>query len=355
MAFAAQYYKHTLNFRFDAGTSRGVLRNKDSYFLKIYKKGIPEIFGIGEAGPLKGLSIDFGEKAENKIQEIVNKVNSNENELEFEKLIESLDNFPSVRFALETALLDLKNAGKRLIFENDFYQNEKPISINGLVWMGSVDFMQKQIREKIEAGFDTIKLKIAALGFEEELEIIKKLRKEFSPGEITLRVDANGGFSKSEALEKLKRLSEFSIHSIEQPIEVKQLYEMADLCQKSPIPIALDEELINPGLSKEDLLLAINPQYIILKPSLMGGVSGSREWINLAEKNNIKWWLTSALESNIGLNAVCQLAEEYPNNLLPQGLGTGQLFHNNFDSPLTVENGKIRYRKDLDWNLEYFK
>ena len=215
MAFAAQYYKHTLNFRFDAGTSRGVLRNKDSYFLKIYKKDIPEIFGIGEAGPLKGLSIDFGEKAENKIQEIVNKINSIENELEFEKLIESLDNFPSVRFALETAVLDLKNAGKRLIFENDFYQNEKPISINGLVWMGSVDFMQKQIREKIEAGFDTIKLKIAALGFEEELEIIKNLRKEFSPGEITLRVDANGGFSKADALEKLKKLSEFSIHSID--------------------------------------------------------------------------------------------------------------------------------------------
>lgn len=354
MAFGAQYYKHTLNFRFDAGTSRGVLRNKDSYFLKIFQKDQPDVFGIGEAGPLKGLSIDFGVVAERKILEIVDFINLSSGSIDFEGLINTLEKFPSVRFALETALFDFQNNGKRKIFKNSFFENQRPIGINGLVWMGGKEFMQQQIKEKIDAGFDTIKLKIAALNFEEELNIIKNLRKEFSPSLITLRLDANGGFSKTDAMEKLNRLSDFQIHSIEQPIEVNQVDEMEFLCQKSPIPIVLDEELINPTMGKNKLLEIIKPQYIILKPSLMGGISGSREWINIAEKNNIKWWITSALESNIGLNAICQFAAEFPNNLLPQGLGTGQLYHNNFDSPLKVENGQISYRKDLEWNLDYF-
>lgn len=353
MALKAQYYKHTLNFRFEAGTSRGVLKKKDSYFLKLFDETQPEIFGLGEAGPLEGLSLDFGTLAENKLKELVNAINSG-NYDSSEDLKSNLKAYPSVLFALETALLDLENGGKRQIFNNSFFNDSDKIKINGLVWMGNKDFMKSQIIEKLESGYDTIKLKIGAIDFDEEIELLKFIRKQFSSTEICLRVDANGAFSCQDAFEKLKILSEFDIHSIEQPIKVDQWDEMADLCQKTPVPVALDEELIPNSANKEKLLKHIQPQFIILKPSLMGGLAGSQDWINTAESLGINWWMTSALESNVGLNAICQFAKEF-DNPLPQGLGTGKLYDNNFQSPLTIASGKIFYKKNQEWDLSFFK
>lgn len=353
MALKAQYYKHTLNFRFDAGTSRGVLKNKDSHFIKIYDENTPEIFGLGEAGPLEGLSLDYGIVAESKIKEVVSDINSGIYEI-FDLLEAKLQDFSSVRFAVETALMDLENGGKREIYKNDFFEKSERININGLVWMGDREFMKNQIVEKLEAGFDTIKLKIGAIDFEEEIALLRFIRKQFSAREICLRVDANGAFSASNALEKLKVLSEFEIHSIEQPIKTNQWESMADLCENTPIPIALDEELISNFAQKELLLKSIKPQYIILKPSLMGGISGSNAWISLAESLGIGWWITSALESNVGLNAICQFTAEFRTNL-PQGLGTGKLYHNNFESPLEISSGKIFYNRQSAWDLDFFK
>jgi o-succinylbenzoate synthase len=353
MALKAQYYKHTLNFRFEAGTSRGVLKKKDSYFLKLFDERQPKIFGLGEAGPLEGLSLDFGTLAENKLQEIVNTINT-VNYGTTEDLKSNLNDYSSVLFALETALLDLKNGGERQIFKNSFFNDSDKIKINGLVWMGNKDFMKSQIIEKLESGYDTIKLKIGAIDFEEEIELLKFIRKQFSSNEICLRVDANGAFSSHDALEKLNILSEFEIHSIEQPIKADQWDEMADLCQKTPIPIALDEELIPNFENKEKLLRHIQPQFIILKPSLMGGLAGSKDWITSAENLGINWWMTSALESNVGLNAICQFAKEF-DKPLPQGLGTGKLYDNNFDSPLTIVSGQIFYNKHQEWDLGFFK
>ena len=253
-----------------------------------------------------------------------------------------------------SAILDFQNGGKREIFKTDFYNSSEKISINGLVWMGTPDFMRKQIVEKLENGFDTIKLKIGAIDFAEELKLLAFIRKQFSEDKITIRVDANGAFSPKQAIEKLKMLSEFNIHSIEQPIKDGQEQLMAELCEKNIIPIALDEELIKNSGKENYLLETIKPQYIILKPSLMGGISGSLKWIKTAENLNINWWMTSALESNIGLNAICQLASKLKNPL-PQGLGTGKLYTNNFESPLTVEMGQIFYDANKKWDLNFFK
>ena len=218
--------------------------------------------------------------------------------------------------------------------------------------MGEKQFMKNQIKEKLKAGFSCIKMKIGAIDFDAEIELLKSIRKEFSSKEIELRVDANGAFNPKNALEKLKRLSAIEIHSIEQPIKQGQIQEMADLCAKTPLPIALDEELIGVFTSeeKEKIITAINPQYIILKPSLIGGFAGSKEWIKLAEENKSGWWITSALESNIGLNAIAQFTYTLQNNL-PQGLGTGGLFTNNFESPLEVKNGALQYNPILNWDF----
>jgi o-succinylbenzoate synthase len=352
MALIAQYYKHTLNFRFDAGTSRGVLKNKDSYFLKISEKNTPNIFGLGEIAPLEGLSIDFVPELLPKIFIVVSDINTGKLSLNnYENYINDLKEFPSIVFGIETAFLDFKNGGKRLIFNNNFYNKGSEIKINGLVWMGSHQFMQEQINEKISEGFDTIKMKIGAIDFKQELDLLKSIRKKYDVNKIKLRLDANGAFNINEAEEKLRILSEYDIHSIEQPIKQGQPTEMRILCENSPVSIALDEELIANYDKKEELLKQIMPQYIILKPTLHGGISGTKAWIIEAEKLGIKWWITSALESNIGLNAICQLCAEYENQL-PQGLGTGKLYDNNFESPLVIKNGKIGYDKSINWQLE---
>jgi o-succinylbenzoate synthase len=270
-------------------------------------------------------------------------------ELDSEKLVPK--EFPSISFAFETALLDLKNGGSRIVFENEFIKG-KSLPINGLIWMGGMDFMLEQISRKIEQGFQCIKIKVGGLNFERECDVLGYIRSKYFDKDIMLRLDANGAFKAEEALNKLKALAEFNIHSIEQPIK-QGLKEMAMLCKESPIPIALDEELtgVYDRTEKETLLKRINPQYIILKPTLHGGFKGCDEWIALAESLNIKWWITSALESNIGLNAICQFTEKY-NVTLPQGLGTGMLYENNFPSPLEVAGDKILYNLGKDWKVE---
>jgi o-succinylbenzoate synthase len=259
--------------------------------------------------------------------------------------------FPSIRFALEVAILDLINGGKRRILKNAFFDHQSPIPINGLIWMGDREFMLQQIEQKLEEGYTCLKMKIGSIDFDQECALLAYIRSRFSADQIILRVDANGAFSQEESLTKLQRLSRFELHSIEQPIPAGQWQNMQTLCKESSIPIALDEELIGVHTleDKANLLNAIQPPFIILKPTLVGGILSTREWISLAEERGIGWWMTSALESNIGLNAIAQLTSSYDPKF-PQGLGTGQLYDNNIDSPLTVQKGEIFYDKDRSWD-----
>jgi o-succinylbenzoate synthase len=361
MGLKVKWLKHTLKFKFEAETSRGVYTEKDTFFLKIFSSESPSVFGLGEAAPMQGLSIDDLPNFEKILQEICFTFNSLDLEV-FEWNINIIlsqlidDKLPSIKFGFETALLDLLNGGERVIFDNDFSKSQKSININGLVWMGSKEFMTTQVNEKLFSGFDTIKMKVGSINFEEELEILAKIRQQFSAEQITLRVDANGAFSPEEAHEKLLQLSNYQIHSIEQPIKQHQLATMIELCQNSPLPIALDEELIGVSdyVQKMQLLKKIKPTYIILKPTLLGGLQHCREWIEIASRLHISWWMTSALESNIGLNAIAQFTAQYKNQL-PQGLGTGSLYHNNIESPLLVENGKLYYEANSSWDLSLFQ
>ncbi len=341
----ATYHKYTLNFKRPSGTSRGVMTTKETWFIILTSNGKE---GIGECGILRGLSIDDKPDYEDKLKWTCHNIH-----LGLERLLAELIEYPSIQFGLEMAFKSLESEIKFNLFPSKFTKGQDAIPINGLVWMGDEAFMKTQIKEKIEAGFDCIKMKIGAIDFQTELDILKSIRREFSVSDIELRVDANGAFLPSEALEKLKQLSEYQLHSIEQPIKAKQHEEMANLCDVTPLPIALDEELI--GVFSEEaklnVLQTIKPQYIILKPSLVGGFSGSQQWINIAESFNIKWWITSALESNIGLNAIAQWTYTL-NNTMPQGLGTGSLFTNNFTSPLTVKNGTLQNNLNTDWNFK---
>lgn len=338
------YKKHILNFKQASGTSRGVLHTKETYFIIFEENGFT---GIGECGLFRGLSADDCPNYEEKLQWVCAN-----NQLTEKELLVALHEFPSIQFGIEQAFLGLKSKNPFELFSTDFNKKNQPIAINGLIWMGDENFMRQQIESKLAEGFTTLKLKIGAIDFEKECELLASIRKRFSSKEITLRVDANGGFSPSDALEKLKRLSEFDLHSIEQPIKQGQMEEMAHLCSVTPLPIALDEELIGvfDEASKIKILETINPQFIILKPSLVGGIKGSTEWINAAKKQHIDWWITSALESNIGLNAIAQWTA-FLNPTLPQGLGTGGLFTNNFDSPLYVKNGRLYYDSENKWDV----
>lgn len=337
----ARWKNITLRFKFPAGTSRGVLLEKPSSFIILNENGKT---GIGECSTIPALSIDSAEKYPQKLDEICNLLNNGISSEEID-----LQEFPSIAFGLETALHDLKTSGNRILFRNPFSEGKAGIPINGLVWMGNKEFMQNQIRDKLNAGYKCIKLKVGALDFDTEIDILNNIRKQFSPQEIEIRLDANGGFEPGNALEKLQKLSKYHIHSIEQPIKPKQWSKMAQLCSQSTIPIVLDEELIGMAPS-EELLNEIKPAFIILKPSLIGGFEISKKWISLAEKNNIGWWITSALESNIGLNAIAQWTYGL-HSLLPQGLGTGQLYHNNIPSPLQIKEAKLFYNPLQDWDL----
>lgn len=336
MRYNISFEKKVFHFKRPSGTSRGILTEKKCWLLSIYDSSNPAIKGVGECSIIEGLSPDF------------------ENDEQYEAILEALvndpeldlSNYPSIKFGMESALLDLKHGGNQMYFDNDFANGKQKIPINGLVWMGDEVFMQEQIAEKLAQGFKTIKMKIGAIDLETELRLLSAIRNKYSREEITLRVDANGAFQPEDAMIVLAKLNELEIHSIEQPIKPGQWNEMSKLCLSTPTPIALDEELIgiNNAQRKIELLETIRPQFIILKPSLHGGISGAKEWITLAEKRSIPWWMTSALESNIGLKAIAQLTAEY-NVSLPQGLGTGSLYTDNIPSNLVVENGFI-YQKN---------
>lgn len=340
----ASFKKYQLNFKTPSGTSRGVLSFKESWLIFVHNIYEPNIIGIGECGLLKGLSFDDVDNYEDILLHACDNINS--------IYLEELANYPSIRFGVEMALLDLKKNGSKQLFDTPFTQGNASIKINGLIWMGSKQQMFEQIESKIKQGFRCVKLKIGAIDFEEELSLLKYIRTHFSKNDIELRVDANGGFSVNDCLEKLERLSAFDIHSIEQPIKAKQWEAMAKFCQTTPLPIALDEELIgvNDLSEKAKLLDAIKPQYIILKPSLVGGFAATQEWITLAEQRNIPWWITSALESNIGLSAIAQFTSTL-NNSMYQGLGTGQLYTNNFDCPLELQGENLWYNPTKKWDL----
>lgn len=341
----ASYKKYTLNFKVPSGTSRGILTQKETWFIVLRNDGR---YGIGECGILRGLSMDDRPDYVEKLAWTCRNIH-----LEQEQLLQELKEYPSIQFGLEQAFLSLASEDPFELFPSDFTQKETPIPINGLIWMGDEAYMLQQLEQKIKDGFRCIKMKIGAIDFEKELSILKFIRNHFSSQEIEIRVDANGAFSPHEALKKLERLATFEIHSIEQPIKQGQWEVMADLCEKTPLPIALDEELIGVFdiTQKKGLLQTIQPQYIILKPSLVGGFSGSQEWIDLAKEQKAGWWITSALESNIGLNAIAQWTYTL-DNTMPQGLGTGSLYTNNVESPLEVSGGKIFYRQFKDWNMD---
>lgn len=342
----AKIIPHHLDFIKPAGTSRGVMNIKKSWILSVFD---PErdIYGLGEFSIIESLSPDWDEDYEKLIHDIASRIESID---DFPALIIEYNEKPSIVFALETAFADLRNGGVRKIFDTKFFKGKERIPINGLIWMNNKETMLSSIREKLEMGFDCIKLKIGAIDYKDELELLKFIRSKFSKEEIEIRVDANGAFDFETAKGVLDDLNQLDIHSIEQPIKSNQLKEMAWLCKNGSTPIALDEELISNDFRKKEIIKNILPQYIILKPSLHGGFSGSKEWIELAEKNGAKWWLTSALESNIGLNAIAQFASDLQTKM-PQGLGTGSLYHNNIDSPLTVFNGHIFYNTNKDWNI----
>ena len=343
----ATFKKYTLNFKQASGTSRGVYTTRDSWFIFLTDGTTT---GIGECAPLPDLSLESPKKMSSKLLQVCEQIDY------FIHSPEELREWPSIQFGIETALLDLKNGGKQELFPSAFTRGEQGIPINGLIWMGTPEFMRQQIRAKLEAGFRCIKMKIGALDFETELGLLKAIRSEFSPQQITLRVDANGAWSMKTALENLKRLSDLQIHSIEQPIEAGRWAEMAELCQKSPVAVGLDEELIGISSRKEmqKLMETIRPAYLILKPSLHGGFAGCEKWMAEADKTGADWWITSALESNIGLNAIAQWTFQL-NAKAEQGLGTGQLYTNNFDSPLEISGDQLWFRPDKKWNLENFK
>ncbi|MBS4056751.1 MAG: o-succinylbenzoate synthase [Bacteroidales bacterium] len=345
----ATWAYYPLHFKQPAGTSRGVLQSKESWFLLLTDAEKPGITGVGECSLIPGLSIDKREHVESKLDELCRNINQHQS-----WQIENAPYFPSIAFGLETALLDLHAGGSKVLHENDFTNGQRGISINGLVWMGDLAFMKKQLAEKIEAGYRCIKLKIGAIDFASELELLRGIRNEFNAETIEIRVDANGAFAPAEAPDKLKRLSAFHLHSIEQPIRQGQHELMAELCANSPIPVALDEELIgvHHDADRKLLLNTIKPAYIILKPSLLGGIYAADQWVKHAEDEHIGWWATSALESNIGLNAIAQWVSTKPLSM-PQGLGTGQLFTNNIASPLRIRNAQLYYEAGLDWQLKF--
>ena len=329
--------KKTLHFKQPAGTSRGVYTTRKVWLVRL-SDGERE--GVGECAPLPDLSCDAMDDEE--YRSILNRVCE-----EFCQRQE-LDNdswrqYPSMLFGLETAWLNMTNGD--MLFDTAFSRGEVGIPINGLVWMGSYEEMLKRMEEKLEKGFRCVKLKIGAIDFDQELDLVKRIRERFSHHEVELRLDANGAFKYEEALYKLELLSQYAIHSIEQPIKAGQWAYMAELCRESPLPIALDEELIgvNDLEMKRHMLNIIKPRYIILKPSLHGGMQGCREWIETAKDMGIGSWITSALESNIGLNAIAQFASDvYGDHItMPQGLGTGQLFTDNIDMGLEIRGDRL--------------
>ncbi len=333
MSFQASFQPYHLQFKIPSGTSRGVLREKLTYLLKLENQGQ---IGIGECALFKGLSADDRQDYENKLQWFCDNFNG-----DLDLWYEELREFPSIQIGLEQAFLNINQTDKKVFFDTPFTAGKRGIPINGLIWMGTLDFMKTQFQSKIKEGYRCIKFKIGE-DWPNEKAMLREIRKEFPASQLEIRVDANGAFDETNIRSVLQELGDLDIHSIEQPIAKGQIQLMAQLCSETYIPIALDEELIGHFYTaeKKEILRKIQPQYIILKPSLIGGFKGSLEWINCAKELGIKWWITSALESNIGLNAIAQFTDTL-HTQMPQGLGTGGLFRNNFESPLYIQNAKL--------------
>lgn len=338
-----QFAPYMLKFKTPAGTSRGVLNEKITCLIRIFDESDPSSFGIGEAGIFPGLSPEANDTFFYKLMELQANIRLG--------LKTDLLEFPSLQSGLEQAIRDYSSGCNGIYFNSDFVKGDQSIITNGLIWMGDFEKMFSQIEDKIRKGFKCIKLKIGAINWKQELDLIKHIRSIFNKDDIEIRVDANGAFSMDEALPKLKALADLGVHSIEQPIKAGNPELMSFLCKVSPLPIALDEELIGKFTyeDKANTLDNIKPQYVVLKPSLVGGFSGSQQWIDLAKERGIGWWITSALESNIGLNAIAQWVATL-NNSLPQGLGTGALYTNNFNTPIYLEGENLRYNSSESIN-----
>ena len=338
--------ERVLHFKQPAGTSRGVYTERRSWFVTAtVPDGSPSgpAVGIGECAPLPDLSCDAHPDYGEVLRRFCDEVDQT-GQIDYE----AMRDYPSMLFGLETALLDVRckmSEGRNMLFDTAFSRGEVGIPINGLVWMGNYDEMLQRLEQKLEQGFRCVKLKIGAIDFEQELELVRRIRQRFSFHEVELRLDANGAFPYEEALYKLELLSQYAVHSIEQPIRKGQWAYMAELCRESPLPIALDEELIgvNDREMKSHMLNVIKPAYIVLKPSLHGGMTGCREWIEAAKDHEVGSWITSALESNIGLNAIAQFCSAvYGDSItMPQGLGTGQLFTDNIPMPLEIRGDHL--------------
>ena len=345
----ASYQPYKLKFKKPVLTSRGSMDYKNGYYITVEHKGIK---GIGECSYIEGLSIDRLDSFEDELKKAC---------ADIEEIAETyhdtstlpahlISHYPSLAFGLETALLDLRNGGKHEIIKvSAFYQGTQAIPINGLVWMGNDEFMQQQIEQKLADGFRCIKIKVGAIDFKEECRLIENIRKNYSPAQIEIRLDANGAFTENNVHKRLRILSQYTIHSIEQPIRPQQYLLMHQLCAEKIIPIALDEELIGTHQDmRQKLLETIRPQYIILKPSLLGGIDECNNWLRIARQLGIGWWATSALESNIGLNAIAQWTASKSSDMV-QGLGTGELYENNIASPLYIESGHLKYSPTGKW------
>lgn len=340
------YRYHPLKFIKPATTSRDTLTEKPSWIIRISAKDEAgkNLVGYGEVSIIEGLSIESSAQISQELSEIAAKPDR--------LLSANYDQLPALKFAIETALMDAQSA-QHCLFDTPFTRREKAININGLVWMGPIDDMRKQLSEKIAAGFDCVKLKIGALDWEKERSLIEALRETYSKDEIMIRVDANGAFTNRNPHKKLEELAQLDVHSIEQVVAAGNWDLHKELCEHGAIPCALDEELIGTfeRSEQEKMLDYIRPQFIILKPSLLGGLAASDQWISVAEERKIGWWATSALESNLGLNAIAQWCSS-KENPIHQGLGTGSLYHNNFHSPLVVSGGQLHYGNDNWANFE---
>lgn len=365
--FRIEIIPYTLRFKKPAGTSRGVYRNHPVWYVVFQDMDDPSHWGLGECAPLHDLSPDYNENYEKTLADFCT-ITEERQSIDYERL----RRHPSILFGLETAMrhYELNSPGDSLVktteapfqpwcvplWETPFSRGESGIPINGLIWMGEYTDMRQQAESLLERGFRCIKLKIGAIDFKQELKLLRFIRNQRPAQELNIRVDANGAFTRDEAPEKLRRLAELEIHSIEQPIKAGQWQEMAEICASAPLSIALDEELIgiHDPIEKKNLLDTIQPQFIILKPTLHGGIIGCEEWIQMAEERGIGWWITSALESNVGLNSIAQWCATYE-NLLPQGLGTGSLYTNNIPFPLEIRGDQLWFNPSAEFPNKQLK
>lgn len=342
-----EYAPYVLDFKSPAGTSRGIMKKKLTCILRIFDEQDPSRFGIGEAAVFDGLSPEAGRGYELKLMELVANVALGR--------ATDLSRHSSIQFGLEQAIRDFTGGCHGIYYPSDFTSGTGEIEINGLVWMGSFEEMVMRLHQKIEEGYHCVKFKIGAIDWDKELRMIKIVREEFGPEQLMVRVDANGGFTPENALPRMQELYELGVHSIEQPIPPGNPAAMARICRESPLPVALDEELIGCGTyeEREHTAASIHPAFLILKPALCGGFSGAEDWIRIASDMGIGWWVTSALESNVGLNAIAQWTASMGVKG-PQGLGTGELFLNNFTTPLTRHNAYLHYSQSIPMDYRQF-